>query len=205
MFLITNKEDKTSGEFVWSDDVTHEEDNPNHFFPLYESIKLAAYINPFYTDEKEFNIWRAEGSGNFIDEGIRKKFSKVKTLEKKELKIPSNEQRIFLSILCSANIVQESSYINWCISYLKNEDRSKEKALEVKKDISCTEIQSERINCAFPTLSAVILESPERFTANSIFRSYVDSIDLEERLDLEQLIKIIENVSPFEIAEMIQS
>lgn len=205
MFLITNKEDKTSSEFIWGNNITHKEDNPNQFFPLYNSIKLAVYINPFYAKEKEFSIWSAEGSGEFIDEGIRKKFSNVKTLEKKEFKIPSNEQRIILSILCSANIVQEPSYIEWCISYLKNEDRSKEKALEIKKEISCTEIQSERINCAFPTLSAVIQESPERFTANSIYRSYIDSIDLEERLNLEQLIEIIENVSPFEIAEAIQS
>jgi hypothetical protein len=203
MYLITDKENKTFGGFLWTNETTNETDNPNHYFRLYDSLESAIYLCPFF-GHKEFNVWEAEGSGECIEERTSKKFSICKTLSIKEVSLPSNEKRMLAAILCSLNIVKDQEFISWCSSYLKNEDRTKEKAFIVKESFANLEEDCERFSCAIPLLSSLSAEDRTvELTAYSIFRAISDSVDLEEKIELNKVLKIASFIPANEIASII--
>jgi len=203
MFLVTNKENKTFGDFVWGDDVINETENPNHYFRLYDSLDEAIYVSPFF-GLKDFNVWEADGFGECVEERTSKKFSKAKTISLKSFTQPTDENRIIVAILCSLNIVKENNFLEWCSSYLKNEDRSEEKAFIVKESFSELEKECEEFSCAVPLLSCLSLkEKTQELTAASIFRAISDSIDLKEPIELKKLFKIASVIKAEEIASII--
>lgn len=201
MFLVTDKENETFGGFIWGNDVTNETDNPNHYFRLYESLESAIYLGPFF-GPKDFNIWEADGFGECLEEKASKKFSKVKTKNLQTVNCPTDEQRMTLAILCSLNIVKEKSFLEWCCSYLKEEDYAAKSSF-LQESLSELE-ECERFSCAIPLLSCLSSkEKTQELTAASIFRSISDSIDLEEPFDLNKLFKIAALVPAKEIASLI--
>lgn len=205
MFLLTDKENKTFGNFYWDVEKENETDNPNHYFRLYNSLEAALYLAPFF-GHSEFNVWEAQGSGECIEERASKRFSKVKTTALVEgyLK-PSDEKRTIAAILCSLNLVKNQHFLDWCLTYLNKGDNFKEQAFVLRESISDTEEESEYFGCAVPLLSCLSKqEKLEELTAASIFRSISDSVDINDPIDLGKVIKIASVVPPEEIAAIIK-
>jgi len=203
MFLVTNKENKTFGDFLWCENTTNETDNPNHYFRLYDTLEAALYLCPFF-GHTDFNIWEAEGSGECIEERTSKKFSKCTVSSIKEITIPTEERRILAAILFSLNVVKDQEFVSWCSLYLKNEDRSKERAFIVKESFFNLEEECERFSCAIPLLSCLSSEEKtNELTAASIFRAISDSFDLDDPIDANKIFKIASIVPVEEVASII--
>jgi hypothetical protein len=201
MFLVTDKENKTFGDFSWSDNVENETDNPNHYFRLYHSLDSALYLSPFFNNQTDINIWEAEGNGESSQGEYFTAFSKVKVTSLKEFSNPTNQNRIVVAILCCLNLVKNQDFLNWCSNYLKNQEHIKENAFLLKESISDTDDESECFSCAIPLLSAVLNEEKAiEYLAASTFRSLSDSIDIGNPIDLDKIFRINRLVNPEDIA-----
>lgn len=200
MFLLTDKENKTFGDFIWEKDKTNETDNSNFYFKLFNTIEIALYLAPVL-GYKDFNVWSAEGYEEKINDRFCKKFSKVKTIAPQSYNKPDIEKRTTTAILCSLNLVKSQEFIDWCKSYLTRKESFKEQAYILKESISDTDESSEYFSCAIPLLSSVLNEErSEELTSFSIFRAISDSFDLEDPIDVVKLIKISNFIGPKEIA-----
>lgn len=203
MFLVTDKDNKTFGGFSWGENLKNETDNTNHYFRLYETIEQAIFLAPFF-GFNEFKVWSAEGFGECIEERTCKRFSGATTLSLEEHNQLTDEKRTVIAILCSLNLVKNQDFVQWCSSYLKGDDRTKEKAFIIRESICDTDEESETFSCAIPLLSSVSEDSRiKELTAASVFRAVSDSVDVNDPIDLNKIFKIASFVSSQEIAETI--
>lgn len=203
MYLITKNDNKTERDVLWGEEVTNEELNSNYYFTIYDSPEKAVYLYPFY-EETAFDkiLWNIETLSEILNGGLRSRCSKVKTIKKHDISFPTPEKRITLAILCAYNLIKNEEFKSWALSYLSGADISKESAYKLHTKLQTAE-EEEELDCAFPTLSSVFLNSPEQFSANAIHRAYCDSIDLKIDLDLDQLIKIVNVLTNKEISDML--
>jgi hypothetical protein len=203
-FLITKNDNKTERDILWGEEVTNEELNSNYYFTIYDSPEKAVYLYPFY-EETAFDkiLWSVETLSDVLDGGLRSKCSKVKTIKKHDINFPVPEKRITLAILCAYSLVKNEEFKNWALSYLSGKDTSKESAYNLHTKLQTADEEEEGLDCAFPALSSVVLNSPEQFSANAIHRAYCDSIDLKTDLNLDQLIKIVNVLTNKEISDML--
>jgi hypothetical protein len=207
-YLVTDSENKTFGNVVWSENVVHEEmNNPNKLFSIYDDPTVAHFMNPAYDGFKNPTIWEAEGEKT-VSFGFRHESQKIKTIKKVEMPEPTNDQRIAFAILCSLHLVSNQAFKFWAISYLKSEEnRTKESAENVLKQLQQIEFGKERnpqdeyVSCAIPCLMSVILD-PVIFTANTAHRAYYDSPE-KSRIDMIKLAEIATKLKMEEIAEIL--
>ena len=135
-YLITDKDNTTWRDVQWGENVTHEEENPNYHFAVYNSPQAACYMYPFYEEFKNPKLWAASGENPSRDEGFRTKFAKLTTLNQLTSTLPNKDQRITFAILCSMNLVMNPIYRDWAVRYLKGDDQTKESAKLVADTLS---------------------------------------------------------------------
>lgn len=207
-YLVTDSENKTFGNVLWSENVVNEENNnPNKLFSIYEDPIVAHMLNPAYDGYKNPSIWIVEGEKEFTF-GFRHESKKLKAIKKVELSEPTDQERIAFAILCSIHLVSNPIFQEWSKNYLKSEDnRSKQTAENVLKQLQQLEFgkakdpQDEYLSCAIPCLMSVIVE-PLIFSANTAHRAYYDSPE-NNRIDLPKAAKIATKLKMEEIYEML--
>lgn len=208
MYLLSNLEKKTNfGNFVWGEETKNEIDNPNFYFALYESPEIAMFLAPIFEKDDQFLIWEAFGEGEVIDEKIRKRFSKVQTKSLKTTRSVTLQQRINMAVLCSVNVVDNKDYFLWCVEYLKNKSSAAAKAEEILQILNSIECESEEINCAFPVVSSSVAEDQNKIlelTASAIYRSFIDSFDLDKNINLDKISLIARMLDSQEIVSYLE-
>lgn len=211
-YLITDENNKTWRDIQWGENVTHEEENPNYHFVVYNSPQVARYMYPCYEGIKNPKIWIASGENpNAIRgfpqklDGFRSNFSKLTTISEFSVELPTNEQRINFAILCAMNVAQYNPFTDWALKYLRGEDQTKESAqnlndkLIAKLDVEAPE---DYTDCCFAVLAYVTLGDPV-FAANAAHRAYHDSTEFEEPLNLDQMAQIANMISAEDIAALL--
>ena len=205
LYLVTNEENKTFNNVLWGENVSHEEENPNHYFPVYNSPQIASYMYPFYEIIKNPKIWSASSECP-IQNHIRSHLPKLTTIEDIKFSFPSNSQRMNFSILCSLNIVTNQLFKTWAINYLKG-NKTKEAAQNLneqliqEKDVSQ---EDSYLACTYSLVSAVTIEDPIFLTACSAHRAYCDALTMKNPINLNQIIDIVNNLSDQEIVSVLE-
>ena len=207
-YLVTDSENQTFGNVVWSENVTHEEiNNPNKLFSIYDDPIIAHMMNPAYEGYKNPNIWLVEGEKT-LSFGFRHEAQKIKAIKKVDVQPPTDSQRIAFAILCSLHLVNNQAFKFWAKHYLaKEENRTKESAENVMKHLQQIEFgksqdqQEEYVSCAIPCLMSVIIDA-STFSANSAHRAYFDSPE-NNRIDVVKLAHIAIKLKMEDISEFV--
>jgi hypothetical protein len=205
-YLVTDEENKTIGNKLWGENVTHEQNNPNYLFTVYDNPLVAHMMNPCYEGYKNAKIWHCEGT-DAKKIGFLYEFVKVTTKNQATTQPPTNEQRIYFAIVCCMNLIKNQIFRNWCLNYLKGIDRTTETAhkvfLELEESIKQKELPEghDYISCAPACLAAVQLNDPAIFSANAAHRAYYDSPE-NSRIDLNKIAEICVGLKPEEIGEV---
>ena len=207
-YLITDQDNKTWRGVEWGENITHEEENPNYHFAVYNSPQAACYMYPFYEEIKNPKVWTATGENPSRDEGFRTKFAKLTTVSPLSIMLPTRDQRITFGILCSMNLVMNPIFRDWAVKYLRGEDQTKESA-KIGADKLMEQVgtpvpaEHEYTACCHAALAAVMLEDPSLFAASAGHRAYHDSLDMAQPINLEQIAQIVNMLSSAEIASFI--
>lgn len=207
-YLITDQENKTWRDIQWGENVTHEEENFNYHFWVYNSPQVAAYMYPCYEGTKNPKLWTAAGQHCTRDDKIRTLFSRLTSVKQLPMTFPTDEQRINFGILCAMNLVLNPLFRDWALKYLRGEDQTKETAKVVEEKLVAqmgTPVprSHEYIGCTFAVLASVMLDDPALFAANAAHRAYHDSLELTEPLNLDQTAQIVNMLPAAEIANLL--
>ena len=207
-YLITDQDNKTWRDIQWGDNVTHEEENSNYHFVVYNSPQVACYMYPCYEGTKNPKLWTAAGEHLTRDEGLRSKFAKLTTVNELPITLPTIEQRVTFGILCAMNLVLNPLFREWALKYLRGEDQTKESAHTVNEKLiaqlgTTVPREHEYTACCHAVLASVMLDDPALFAANAAHRAYHDSLELAEPLSLEQTAQIVKMVSAVDIANLL--
>jgi hypothetical protein len=204
-YLITDGENKTWGNVQWSENITHEQNNPNYLFSTYTDPILAHLLNPAYEGYNNPCIWTAEGeiTNNF---GLRYECRKITSIEKLDVKAPTNEQRISFAILCATHLVNNTAFKMWAKNYLLGNNKTKETADLVRQQLEKIEIVSTKeqdgyVGPAIACIMAITVDA-NMFAANAAHRTYYDSPE-NDRIDLVKIARIATSLKPEEIAEVL--
>jgi len=205
-YLITDQDNKTWRDIQWGENVTHEEENSNYHFVVYNSPQTACYMYPCYEGTKNPKLWTATGEHLAVAEGFRSKCAKLTTLNEFPITLPTNEQRINFGILCAVNVAQSPQFMEWSLKYLRGEDQTKESAQKLSDELIAkfdAEAPEDYTSCCYAVLASVMLDDPALFAANAAHRAYHDSLELPEPLNLEQTAQIANMVSAADIASLL--
>lgn len=207
MYLITDGDDKTLNNVIWTENCTNEQySNPNYLFSVYDDPVLALMMNAAYEGYKNPHLWLVEGEKD-ISFGFRHECKKLKAIKKLNVDEPTDIQRISFAILCSIHLMKNQFYKIWAKNYLSGVNRTKETAECVMKqlhniDISnSTDYQDQYVGCGIASIMAILVDSWQ-FTANSAHRAYYDSPE-NDRIDLIKLANIAVTLSPEEISQVL--
>ena len=206
-YLITDSNNKTWRDVTWEENITHEQnDNPNYLFSVYDDPILAHMMNSAYEGFKNPNIWLAEGKVTNSFE-FRYECSKLTAKKQIQVNIPTDDQRIAFAILCSIQIVSNPIYKKWAKNYLSGNDRTKEKAESVMRELQEIKLgeaknrQDEYVSCAIVSIMSITTD-PWTFSANTAHRAFYDSPE-EDRINLIKLSNIAVSLKMEEIAEIL--
>ena len=210
-YLITDQDNKSWREVQWAENVTHEEENPNYHFTVYNSPQTAVYMYPSY-ERTIINpkLWECSATNPSRSEGFRSKFPKLTSLREFNIAMPTNEQRITFSILCCLNTVTNPFFKEWSIKYLKGEDQTPESAFKMNEkllsylDTTWAGTPShEYTNCCHAILTAIAINEPLILPASAAQRAYYDSLEFTQELNLEQTAQIVNIMPAAEIAALL--
>jgi hypothetical protein len=205
-YLITDQDNKTWRNIQWGENITHEEENSNYHFIVYNSPLVASYMNPCYEGIKNPKLWTANAENLSRDDGFRSKFAKLTTISEHQIELPTNEQRINFGILCALNVAKYQPFNDWAFKYLRGEDQSKESAQKLNDELIAkldAEAEEDYTACCFAVLASVTLEDSV-FAANAAHRAYHDSLDFAEPINLDQVAQITNMVSAKDIANLLE-
>lgn len=208
-YLLVDQDNKTWRDTQWGENITHEEENDNYHFVVYNSPQAACYMYPCYEGTRNPKIWTATGENLNRDDGFRSKFAKLTTISELPITLPTNEQRITFGILCAMNLVLNPLFRDWALAYLKGDDQTKETAHEVNSQLVAQQgtgipEEYEYIDCCHAVLASVMLDDPALFAANAAHRAYHDSFELNIPLSLEEVAQIVDVVSMKDIATLLE-
>ena len=206
-YLITDSNNKTWRDVTWEENITHEQnDNPNYLFSVYDDPILAHMMNSAYEGFKNPNIWLAEGEVTNSFE-FRYECSKLTAKKQIQVNVPTDDQRIAFAILCSIQIVSNPIYKEWAKNYLSGNDRTKEKAESVMRELQEIKLgeaknrQDEYVSCAIVSIMSITTD-PWTFSAKTAHRAFYDSPE-EDRINLIKLSNIAVSLKMEEIAEIL--
>ena len=209
-YLITDQENKSWNNVQWGENVTHQEDNPNYHFTVYNSPQTALYMYPAYEGTSQPKLWTAQAEFPSRSEAFRSKFPKITTLKEFSIDIPTNEQRFTFGILCCLNLVVNPFFRDWAINYLKGIDQSPETAIKVNEKLNSfigatwlATPENEYTECAHTILTAVTINDPFQLPASAALRAYYDAIEMTMEINLEQTAQIVNIMPANEIAELL--
>jgi hypothetical protein len=207
---VTDQNNTTWRNIQWDENVSHQEENPNFYFPVYDDIYVASYMYPSYDSIENPCFWEAVGENPIQSQsGFLKKYAKLTTIKKLDVVLPTTEQRISFAILCAMNLVLNPIFRNWAIQYLQGKDQTKETAHLVSEELSNLDwskvpANHQYVECAYIVLAAVMLDQPAEFAANVGHRAYYDSLDLSNPINLNMVAQIASFVNPVEISQILE-
>lgn len=208
-YLVTDQDNKTWRDIQWGENVTHDEENSNYHFEVYNSPQVACYMYPCYEGIKNPKIWLCTTGDNLSrEDGFRTRFAKITTIKEFPISLPTIEQRITFGILCAMSLVLNPLFRNWALSYLLREDQTQATAHNINEKLVAqlgTEqvMEHEYIACCHAVFAAVLLEDPALFSANAAHKAYYDSLELKEPLDLSKIAEIVNLVPASDIAGLL--
>ena len=206
-YLITDQENKTWGDVQWGENISHEQENDNYHFVVFNSPETARYLYPSCEGTKNPKIWNASGENMSRNDGFRTRFAKLTTISELAFSLPTNEQRINFGILCALNVMLYEPFKTWALKYLRGEDQTKESAQamndEILAKIDSSDPKEDYSDSCFAVLASVMLDEPAIFSANAAHRAYHDSLECIQPLNLEQIAEIVNMMSAKDIAELL--
>ena len=206
LYLVTDSNDKTLNDVLWTENCTNEEiKNPNYLFSVYDDPVTAHMMNPAYEGYKNPNIWLVEGEKT-VSFGFRHECQKLKAIKKIESEAPTDIQRITFGIVTSLHLMTNQFYKIWAKNYLNGTNRTKETAECVMQQLQKIRVgdektpQDEYVSCGIASIMAVLVD-PSSFSANAAHRAYFDSPE-NNRINLNKLADISVKLSPEEISQV---
>jgi len=206
-YLITNENDTTWRDVVWGPEVSHEVNEPNYFFEVYEHIPTALFMQHAYEDIQNPKVWECSIE-NPVKRGVATLASKVTTHKCITPLEITDDQRITFAMLCSLQVVLNPIFRDWAFGYLNGSDTDKNKAIQVQEQLML-QIGDENIpeahdyiSCAHACLATVFAEDIRHYAAYAAHRAYYDSPE-QDRIDIPKLSEIAVTVPREQIAEIL--
>jgi hypothetical protein len=202
LYLITDQDNRTWRNVQWAENTTNQEDNPNYHFIAYNSPLVATYIYRAYDNIQFPKIWtaKANNAATLSDE-IKGKYSSITSVNEFQIDFPNKDQAITFAILCAMNLTPNQDFKTWAINYLKGVDISKETAHKINELLLNDD--KNYVSTAIGSIGAVLLNDPFFFAANAAHRSFYDSKEFNNQIDLEQIAQIVNMLPAKDIAEFL--
>jgi len=133
-YKLTNQNNKTFGDCLWGEDVTHETDGKGSlcgpgWFHAYRNPLLAVFLNPIHANIKEPRLWECVGEGEYLDDrGLKCGVTRLTTVREVPLPEVSATQRIAFAILRAKEVCGDSEWCVWADNWLSGTDRTSETA-----------------------------------------------------------------------------
>jgi len=201
---VTDQKDQSWRGVQWGLNISHEENNSNYYFGVYETLNTALFMYPYHEDIDQPKFWRI--AEPFNSKKYRIEIPKVTTLEPIQVTLPTNKQRINFAILACLFIVSNKSFREWAKAYLLEEPTDDPITVVKKIQISTLQgdvpTQDDYISCVHPCLNAIMMENPNFFAAASAHRAFYDSPE-NDPINLTQIADISLSISNKEIAQTI--
>lgn len=208
-YLVTDSEDKSWKDKLWTENCSHTEENPNYQSFLFDSSPLlAAFLAQAYDRNlsNEIKIYEAEGEDLVIEQPFRKLFKKITCTKQANINLPNKQQRIYFGIISTLYVVENISFRNWAANYLKNIDVTPETANKTNQKIYQEYFQEDypypTLDSSHTILQAIIDDEKSYLMAGmAAHRAYYEALDMNIPIDLQQIADIVMVLSGQEIAD----
>ena len=133
LYKLTDKNGQTRNETQWGEGVTHETNGAGElcgpgWLHAYLSPELAVLLNPIHGDFRNPILWEAEGKIGKSDGQLKVGTTKLTTVRKLELIVPTTDQRVTFAIRCALEVFSEPGFVSWAEGWLSGADRSEASA-----------------------------------------------------------------------------
>jgi hypothetical protein len=132
LYKLTDENDCTRDGTLWGPGVTHTAAKgkavlcSNTVIHAYTHPLLAVFLNPIHANITltTAHLWTARGRVVVNDHGLKVGCKTLTTLERIELPVVTNTQRIAFGILAAKKRCHEPSWNKWADDWLSGKDRS---------------------------------------------------------------------------------
>lgn len=198
-YFVTDETGKDWLGRQWTEETSFTEENPNYYFSCYQSPLVALFLSPAFDAYKNPQLWLAEPYEEQKDYDFRHISAGLKVLRKISVPEITAEQRIVFGIVCALNVISNKVFVDWGLAWLKNEDRSVERARQLSEKL-LEQMWEDFVGPGHAACMAV-LEDVKLYAACAAHRAYCDSG--AEPLDLNQIATIVTMLSAQEIGHML--
>jgi hypothetical protein len=129
VYKLTTQSSTSQNKTLWGVGVTHSVTGDlrqcKNGIHAYSDPLLAQLLNPIHADISDPILWECEASDEMLnDNGLKSCHRSLTTLRQIPLPLVSTEQCIRFAILCTLEVCDDPSYVQWAHNWLSGVDRS---------------------------------------------------------------------------------